>query len=65
MRLHTNEQLNDMTVSDLQALATTFQHPVEPGSTKTELQSEVKKLENTRSLILWHDLLHCLELGIY
>ena len=60
MRLHTNEQLIDMTLSDLQASATTFQHPIEPRSTKNELQSQVKKLEDTRSLIR-----HCLELGIY
>lgn len=61
MRLHTNEQINNMTVNDLQVLATTFDYQIEPDSTKTELLSQVTKLERTRTLIVWHD--HAMLLG--
>ena len=62
MRLNEDAEIDKMTVPEMQSLLVTCNHPIIPNSTPDQLRSTLRKIQRTRTLVLWHD--HGVLLGL-
>ena len=63
MRLNTDNEIDGMSFSDLMSLCSIYQHHVPADTSVKALCATTKRLQRTRSLVLWHDHGTILHLG--
>ena len=63
MRLQTDEEIEAMTITSLHTFLRQVHHPFDSSATADELRNIVRKLQRTRTLVLWHDHGTILKLG--
>ena len=62
MRLNQDDEINKMTVAEMQSFLVKCKHPNNPNSTSDQLCATMRKVQRTRTLVLWHD--HGVILGL-
>ena len=62
MRLNQDDEISKMTVAKMQSFLVKCKYPTNPHSTSDQLYATIRKVQRTRTLVLWHD--HGVLLGL-